>query len=60
MFMAAASTFDESLVRMTSFNLVVDKSLGGVSHNINQGEIAFLIEALQNEISRLEAELAKV
>lgn len=56
-FMSKAATMDESLVRMTEFDIVSDH---GMRENINQGELLFLVEAYTNEIARLEEELAKV
>lgn len=53
-----AVNFDESLVRMTSYDIVSDSK--DLKFNLNQSEILFLIEALNNEIIILEAELAKI
>lgn len=59
-FVADASSFDESLRRMTGFYIVDDHNGRHFSENINQGEIMFLIEAYGREIERLEQELAKL
>lgn len=59
-FRVEAANLDESLPRMTSFNIVCDRSGSNFHENINQGELLFLIEAYENEITRLEEELANV
>ena len=60
LFVSYASSFDESLTRMTSFYIVKERNGNDFSENINQGEILFLIEAYGREIERLEQELARL
>ena len=56
-----AASMDESLVRMTSFEIVHNGDLGRHSLlNINQGELLFLIEAFEKEIAKLESEFRRI
>ena len=59
-FLLEAQGMDESLCRMTRFFIESHSSGFSFKENINQGELLFLIEAFNNEIIRLEAELAKI
>ena len=59
-FLLEAQGMDESLCRMTGFFIESNSNGFGFKENINQGELLFLIEAFNNEIIRLEAELAKI
>lgn len=60
LFEAAADSFDESFIRMTSFDLCYKHNGESDCFNINQGEIRFLIEALKGEISALERTLERL
>ena len=57
-FKIVASNMDESLIRMTGFN--IESHSLDFRTNINQGELLFLIEAFEKEINRLEMEFGKI
>lgn len=58
-FKSAAAKMDSSLTRMTRFNIdgTCSLSRNDFHHNIDQGELLFLIAAYEKEIARLEREL---